>query len=76
MAQPVGDGVLGALQVPDVFPVGALVEALAPVAVGGEERYVLGVDQRADDLGEVGIPRAQGIGGPQRGDGGEVGVAA
>jgi len=37
---------------------------------------VLGVDQRADDLGQVGVPRAERVGGPQRGDGGEVGVAA
>jgi hypothetical protein len=40
------DAVLGALQLPDVLPVGALVEALALVAVGSEERHVLSVDQR------------------------------
>ena len=76
MTQPVGDGVLGALQLPDVLPVGALVEALAPVAVRGEERHVFGVDQRADDLGQVSIPRAERVGGPQHGHTGEVRVAA
>src|SRR5690606_18277181 len=65
-------GVFLALQVPDVFPVGAFLQTGGLVAQSGEDGAVLVGDQVRDDLRQVGVWRVEGSDGDDAGVGGEA----